>query len=137
MEAPMIHNHKKILLVEDDHTLAEMYTIRLKAEDFEVLHVENGKIALEEMPHFKPDLILLDIMMPEMNGIDVLKYLRTQKETKSIPVFLLTALSQARDRTVGIEAGADGFIVKSEVMPREVVERVKVALDAARIAHNF
>ena len=133
----MTHSHKKIMLVEDDRTLAEMYTIRLKAEDFEVLHVENGKIALEEMSHFKPDLILLDIMMPEMNGIDVLKYLRAQKETKFIPVFLLTALSQARDRAVGMESGADGFIVKSEVMPKEVCERVKVALDAASIAHNF
>lgn len=130
-------SRKKVMLVEDDNILAEMYTIRLKAEDFEVMRVENGKRALEEIPHFKPDLILLDIMMPEMNGIDVLRYLRSQKETKRIPVFLLTALSQPRDRTIGMEAGADGFIVKSELMPKEVVQKVKNALDAESIAHNF
>lgn len=129
--------NKKVMLVEDDTVLAEMYEIRLKAEDFEVLHVENGKRALEEISHFKPDLVLLDIMMPVMNGIEVLKYLRHQKETSKLPIFLLTALSQARDRAVGMEAGADGFIVKSESMPKEVVERVKVAIDAASIAHNF
>jgi DNA-binding response OmpR family regulator len=116
------------MLVEDDKTLAEMYRIRLQADDFEVMQVENGKRALEEIPHLKPDLILLDIMMPVMNGMEVLKYLKSHKETEKIPVFLLTALSQARDRTMGIEAGADGFIVKSESMPHEVVDKVKEAL---------
>ncbi|MDO8513724.1 MAG: response regulator [bacterium] len=129
--------HKRVMLVEDDETLAEMYAIRLKAEDFDVMRAENGKVALEDIPRFKPDLILLDIMMPEMNGIEVLKYLRHQKETRTIPIFILTALSQGRDRTVGLEAGADDFIIKSETMPKEVVQKVKVALDAASVAHNF
>lgn len=132
-----MHDHKKIMLVEDDEVLAEMYQIRFKSEDFEVFRAENGKRALEEIGHFKPDLILLDIMMPEMNGIDVLKYLRAQKETKNLPIFLLTALSQARDRAAGMEAGADGFIVKSELMPKEVVQKVRMALDADSIARNF
>lgn len=132
-----MHKGKKVMLVEDDNVLAQMYEIRLETEEFEVMRVENGKRALEEMPHFKPDLILLDIMMPVMNGIEVLKYLRAQKETKHIPIFLLTALSQSRDRAIGMEAGADGFIVKSETMPKDVVERVKVALDAVDVAHNF
>jgi DNA-binding response OmpR family regulator len=103
---------QRIMLVEDDPVLSEMYEIRLKADDFEVMRVENGKRALEELPHFKPDLILLDIMMPVMNGIEVLKYLKSEKETEKIPVFLLTALSQSKDKTMGMNAGADGIYYK-------------------------
>lgn len=128
----MHKSHHRILLVEDDAVLAEMYELRLKSEDFEVLRAENGKKALKELPEFKPDLILLDIMMPEMNGIELLRYLRAEKETMDIPVFLLTALSQSKDRAAGMEAGANDYIVKSESMPHEVVERVK---DALKIKH--
>ncbi len=127
-------SHRRILLVEDDPVLSEMYKIRLQSEGYDVHHVENGKKALEEIPQFKPELILLDIMMPEMNGIDVLKYLRAQRETKEIPIFLLTALSQTRDRAVGMEAGADDYIVKSELMPKEVVDKVNEALALGGIA---
>lgn len=123
--------HYKVLLVEDDPVLGEMYEIRLKAQDYEVLRAVNGKKALEEMPHFKPDIVLLDIMMPEMNGLEVLKYLRSQKETKEIPIMMLTALSQSKDRMASLEAGADDYIVKSETVPRDVVEKVDVALKIA------
>jgi len=126
----------KILLVEDDKTLADMYELRLKAEDFEVVKTANGKQALAEIPHFQPDLILLDILMPEMDGIQVLTFLRSQKETADIPVLILTALSQSKDRAIGMEAGADDYIVKSEVMPHEVVERVKEAIEVKDIAKH-
>ncbi len=124
----------KILLVEDDNTLADMYELRLKAEDFEVARAANGKQALEAIAHFHPDLILLDILMPEMDGIQVLTYLRGQKETADIPILLLTALSQAKDRAIGMEAGADDYLVKSEVMPHEVVDKVKEAIKVKHIA---
>lgn len=128
----MKQQHHRVLLVEDDSVLGEMYEIRLKAQDYEVLRAINGKQALEEIASFKPDIILLDIMMPEMNGIEVLQYLRAQKETKEIPVFMLTALSQSKDRMASLEAGADDYIVKSETVPREVVAKVDEVLKIAK-----
>lgn len=116
---------KKILLVEDDTTLAEVYKSRLTLEGFEVQHVANGEIALSTALEFKPDLIVLDAMMPKINGFDVLDILRNTPETTNIRVIMLTALSQAKDKQRANELGVDDYLVKSQVVISDVVERIK------------
>lgn len=116
---------RKILLVEDDVTLAEVYKSRLELEGFEVRRVENGEVALEVARSFKPDLVLLDAMMPKINGFDVLDILRNTPETTNVRIIMLTALSQAKDKARAKTLGADDYLVKSQVVISDVVERVK------------
>lgn len=118
----------KILLVEDDKVLGDMYSERIKAEGYELKHAENGRDAIDIIHDFRPDLILLDIMMPEMNGMEVLHYLKSEPKTEEIPVFILTALGQSKDREAGLDAGAADYIVKSELMPKEVIGKIKSLL---------
>src|SRR5687768_14676909 len=107
---------KRILLVDDDLTLSEMYAERLRAAGYSVTVAHDGEAGLKESKN-KPDLILLDIMMPKMNGLDVLKNLQGDPETAKIPVVLLTALIQELDKAKGITSGAVDYYVKSETMP--------------------
>ena len=85
---------KKVLLVEDDDALASVYMTRLQAEGFNVKRVQNGEEALATSLQYKPDLVLLDVMMPKVSGFDVLDILRNTPETKDIKIIMLTALSQ-------------------------------------------
>jgi len=119
---------KVILLVDDDLTLREMYGERLKAEGFEIIQAVNGEEALARAKESKPNVILLDIMMPKINGFDVLKQLKEDSELKDIPVIILTALIQDVDRAQGKKLGAIDYIVKSETMPGEVIEKIKKVL---------
>lgn len=121
----MSESFKSILLVDDDLTLREMYSERLKAEGFVVEMAKDGEEALTKAAEIHPNIILLDIMMPKINGLDVLKKLREQDETKAIPVIVLTALIQDREKMESITRGADDYIVKSETMPGEVIQKVK------------
>lgn len=121
----MAETFKSILLVDDDLTLREMYSERLKAEGFSVEMAKDGEEALNKATEIKPNIILLDIMMPKINGLDVLKRLKEQDETKDIPVIVLTALIQDREKMESITRGADDYIVKSEMMPGEVIQKVK------------
>ena len=116
---------KKILLVEDDQALAAVYKARLELEGFDVNHVGNGELALSSAIEYKPDLILLDAMMPKINGFDVLDILRNTPETTNVRVIMLTALSQAKDKERAKELGADDYLVKSQVVISDVVERIK------------
>ncbi|HCR56077.1 TPA: response regulator [Candidatus Saccharibacteria bacterium] len=116
---------KRILLVEDDETLSEVYRSRLDLEGFEVKVVANGEDALSTAMEYKPDLILLDAMMPKISGFDVLDILRNTPETTNIRVVMLTALSQPKDKQRAEELGADDYLVKSQVVIGDVVARVK------------
>ncbi len=116
---------KKILYVEDDDGLAEVYLTRLDAEGFEVKRVPNGEDALAAAIAFKPNLILLDAMMPRVNGFDVLDILRNTPETTNVKVIMLTALSQDSDRQKAESLGADDYLVKSQVVIADVVDRIK------------
>lgn len=116
---------KKILLVEDDDSLAGVYKTRLEMEGFDVLHVANGEAALSNAISFRPDLIVLDVMMPKINGFDVLDILRNTTETATIRVIMLTALSQAKDRERAQSLGVDDYLVKSQVVINDVVTRIK------------
>lgn len=116
---------KRILLVEDDQALAKVYVSRLELEGFEVRHVVNGEDALSAAVEFTPDLIVLDAMMPKMSGFDVLDILRNTPKTMNIRVIMLTALSQAKDKEMAEKLGADDYLVKSQVVIGDVVERIK------------
>lgn len=116
---------KKILLVEDDVALAAVYRSRLELEGFEISEVNNGEDALSAAVSFKPDLILLDAMMPKISGFDVLDILRNTPDTTNIRVIMLTALSQPKDKERAEQLGVDDYLVKSQVVIGDVVARVK------------
>ena len=113
-----------ILLADDDLTLSEMYEERLKAEGLNVLVVHNGEDALKTAIEKIPDLILLDIMMPKVNGLDTLKNLRSHPETEKIPVIMLTALVQDANKMQGLLDQAQDYVVKSETMPGELIQKI-------------
>ena len=119
---------KTILLVDDDVTLREMYDERLKAEGYVITQASNGEEALKLAKETKPQIILLDIMMPKVNGFDVLKTLKADPALKDIPVIILSALIQDVDRIEGKKLGAVDYIVKSETMPGEVIEKINNAV---------
>lgn len=116
---------KKILLVEDDAALASVYKTRLEAEGFDVRHVDNGEDALTNAMEYRPDLIVLDVMMPKIDGFDVLDILRQTPETTSMRVIMLTALSQAKDKERAEQLGADDYLVKSQVVITDVIARIR------------
>lgn len=124
-QKPSESKNKKILLVEDDDGLASVYRMRLESEGFEVNRVENSENALSTAIEYKPDLILLDVMMPKISGFEVLEILRNTAETKNIKIIMLTALSQDKDKEKAKSLGADDFLVKSQVVIADVIERVK------------
>jgi len=116
---------KKILLVEDDTALASVYVSRLQLEGFDVKHVSNGEDALSTAIDYKPDLIVLDAMMPKISGFDVLDILRNTTQTANVRIIMLTALSQAKDRERAEQLGVDDYLVKSQVVIGDVVARIK------------
>jgi two-component system phosphate regulon response regulator PhoB len=119
---------KKILLVEDDLALAQVYKSRLELEGFEVAHTKDGEDALKTAVEFKPDLVLLDVMMPKINGFDVLDILRNTPQTKDVHVIMLTALGQDKDMERAAALGADEYLVKSQVVIGDVVSHIKARL---------
>lgn len=125
---------KKILLVEDDAALADVYQTRLTIEGFDVKHVANGELALSAAIEYRPDLIVLDAMMPKIDGFDVLDILRQTPETTNMRVIMLTALSQAKDKERAEKLGVDDYMVKSQVVITDVVARIKhhLGLDDAK-----
>lgn len=116
---------KKILLVEDDNTLASVYQTRLSAEGFDLKRVPNGEDALAAALEYKPDLVLLDVMMPKVSGFDVLDIIRNTPETTNVKVIMLTALNQESDRKRAEDLGVDDYLVKSQVVIADVIERIK------------
>ena len=121
-------NKKHILLVEDDEFLAELYATKLNLEGFEVSLASDGEKGLKLIKEENPDLVLLDIIMPKMDGFEVLKQIKSDKKTKSIPVILLTNLSQKDEVKKGLELGAVDYLIKAHFMPSEVVKKIKGAL---------
>ncbi len=122
---------KKILLVEDDNSLAGVYETRLQAEGFDIRRVANGEEALSSALEYKPDLIVLDVMMPRVSGFDVLDILRNTPETNNMKIIMLTALSQDSDRERAEALGVDDYLVKSQVVIADVVARIKQHLGLA------
>lgn len=118
----------KLLVVDDDMTLRELYEERMRAEGYTIVSASDGEEAIEKATKEHPDAILLDIMMPKINGIDVMKMLRENEGTKNIPIIVLTALVQEIDKVKEMMRPNDGYLIKSEIMPKDVVEKVRLAI---------
>jgi DNA-binding response OmpR family regulator len=116
---------KKILIVEDSADLAQVYQQRFDIEGFTTKVVNDGESALASALDFRPDLILLDVMMPEISGFDVLDILKNTPKTANIKIILLTALSQPADKARAASFGVDDYLVKSETSLEDIVTRVK------------
>ena len=129
MDIPGTNKAKKILLVEDDDALANVYLSRLEIEGFDVKRVANGEDALACAIEFKPDLVLLDVMMPKVSGFEVLDIMRNTPQTAELKVIVLTALSQESDRKRAESLGASDYLVKSQVVIADVIDRIKQHLD--------
>jgi DNA-binding response OmpR family regulator len=125
---PTTPSHR-ILLVEDDDALASVYITRLKAENFDVKRVTNGEDALVTVLSYRPDLVLLDVMMPKLNGFEVLDILRNTPEVGNVKVIMLTALSQEADKKRAEALGVDDYLVKSQVVIADVIEHIKQHLE--------
>ena len=119
----------KILLVEDEEMLANMYETKFKNEGFDIEKALNGEDGLKKAKEMLPDFILLDIIMPKMDGFAVLKVLKENQKTKNIPVMLLTNLGQEEDIRRGEVLGVVGYLVKANTTPAEVVAAVKDKLN--------
>ncbi len=118
----------RILLVEDDINLRDIYMARLQAEKYEIITASDGEEALAVAVKQKPDLILLDVMMPKISGFDVLDILRSTPEIKNTKVIIMTALNQESDRKRGEALGVDKYLIKSQVTLEDVVRSIKEML---------
>jgi two-component system alkaline phosphatase synthesis response regulator PhoP len=125
-----ISQKKKILVVDDEKDLTALVSLHMKMAGFEVLTASNGEKALDLSREEKPDLIILDLMLPKIDGWQVCERLRQDAVTKDIPVIMLTARTQIEDKLKGFEAGADDYVTKP-FSPRELVARVKRVLARA------
>lgn len=121
----------KILIVEDDISLRDVYTARLQAEGYQISTASNGEEALAVAVKERPDLIILDIMMPRISGFDVLDIIRTTPEIAHTRVVMMTALSAPEDRERGEKLGVDEYLVKSQVTLEDVVATIKRVLGEA------
>lgn len=116
------------MIIEDDPLVARMYQRVFQFEKFEVSMARNGEEGIRKLKKFKPNLILLDIMMPKLSGIDVLKDIKSNPKLKSTPVIVLTNLSGMEDAEKALSLGAVKFIVKSKNKPKKVVKIVRKIL---------
>ena len=120
----------KIAIVEDDAAISQMYRIKFEAENYDVETADNGKLGLELIEKMSPDIILLDLMMPEMNGDEMLTKLRKTTWGKNIKVIILTNMGESEAPDTLKELGVSAFIVKANMTPRQVAELVKSQLAA-------
>ena len=120
--------NKTILIADDEADIVETLAFMLESQDFNVITASDGEMALLKAKEERPDLILLDVMMPKINGYKVCRLLKFDKQYNNIPILMLTARSQDEDRAIGEETGADEYITKPFDI-EEVVEKVKEYLN--------
>ncbi|MFA5252938.1 MAG: response regulator transcription factor, partial [Phycisphaerae bacterium] len=116
-----------ILIGEDDRDIVEMVEYNLKQEGYVTIHAFNGEKGIELAGKEKPDLIILDLMLPAIDGFEVCKALKQQQSTSRVPIIILSAKSRETDKVVGLELGADDYITKP-FSPRELLARIKAVL---------
>ena len=121
----------KIAIIEDDPTISQMYRMKFESDGFEVRLAANGQIGVEVVEKFQPDIILLDLQMPEMNGTEALRHIRSKDWGKTSPVIVLTNLGEEEAPREIKELGVHSYIVKANLTPRQVVEQVKSAIKTA------
>jgi len=120
----MPKSKKLILLVEDDEFLAELYSTKLQLEGYNVVLATDGAKGLKIAKEKQPMLILLDILLPKMDGFEVLQEIRKDPVTKKMPVILLTNLSQRSEVQKGLDLGANDYLIKAHFMPSEVITKI-------------
>ena len=126
----MVYDKKiKVFIIEDDAYISDMYKIKLESENFEVDIANDGIEGMKKLEKEVPDIILLDIVMPKIDGFSVLKMIKKNEALKNLPVILLTNLSQKENIERGFELGATSYIIKAHFTPSEVVDKVKEALN--------
>lgn len=116
---------KKIILVEDDPFLIDIYSTKLNESGFEVSLVKDGEDVLELSKKIKPDVIILDIVLPHIDGWQILKLLKSEETLKMSKIIILSNLSQKEEVEKGISLGADKYLIKSDYTPTQVVEEIK------------
>ncbi len=121
----MNKNKKKILIIEDDVFLSNIYNKKFSLEGFEVFLATDGEKGLELIKQKMPDIVLLDIMLPKMNGFEVLEEVNKDEELKKIPIILLTNINQQEDIKRAYDLGVEDYIIKTFFTPNEVVEKIK------------
>ena len=121
----------KIAIIEDDPVINQMYRMKFEADGFEVQIADNGKRGVELVEGFTPDIILLDLQMPHMDGAAALSHIRSHDWGKKIPVIILTNLGEEEAPKSLRDLGIHSYIVKADLTPRQVVSRVKEALGIA------
>lgn len=124
---------KKILIVEDEKFLSEMYQMKLEREGFEVVVAENGKIGYDLAKKEKPDLILLDLVMPVMDGYEALTEIRKDEKTKNLKVCILSNLGQANEIERSRDIGIEGFLIKANQTPSQLVGNVIKLLNGEKL----
>jgi CheY-like chemotaxis protein len=117
-----------ILLVEDDPSLIDVYSVTFTYENFAIIVAHDGQECLQKVKTIMPDLILMDIMMPEMNGIQALEKLKADTMTKNIPVLVLSNIAESAHETRALELGALQYLIKSQYLPMDIVNIVKNVL---------
>jgi len=122
---------KRILIIEDDQDVRELYAEVLRDEGFDIEEAVDGQSGLTKVLGGSYDLLLLDIMLPKLDGLEVLKIIKEKAKVKGIPVVLLTNLGREAIIKEGFQLGADGYLIKSEHTPEEIVEEVKKFLGIA------
>lgn len=118
----------KIMIVDDDTRLCELYNAVLTAQGYKTVIAQNGEQALSKITEEKPDLVLLDIMMPNIHGLHILDIIKATPEVADTKVIILTALSDENTKEKALEFGANDFIVKSETSMGDILERVQKVL---------
>ena len=127
---------KKVLIIDDDPFIADMYVIKFKAEGYEVEAAHDGKTGLQQAAKMKPDVILLDVIMPAIDGFDVLQKLRLDASLGHPKIIFLTNFGQREDIERGMKLGADDYLIKAHFTPSEVSEKVKAVLTKDRDNDN-
>lgn len=120
----MSEKEKKILVIEDDRFISEVYLAKLSQEGFKTILVNNGEEAVAKAREEEPDLILLDIFMPKMSGMDVLRMLKEKDDTRNVPVVMLTNATEEEYIDTAMGMGASDYLVKSNYTPDEIVHKV-------------
>ncbi len=121
----MAKTNKKVLIVEDDQMISNMYKTKFENDGYTVLVAEDGATGLEMAGQEKPDIVLLDVILPQLDGFSVLEELKKRDNTKNIPVVMLTNLGTEEDIDKGKKLGADGYIVKASMTPAQISEEIK------------
>ena len=121
----------KILIIEDDASFRRVYHDMFETAGYQVRVAENGELGWDLAKAEKPDLVMLDLVLPGLNGFEVLKYIRGDSETKNIPVIITTALGEQDDIQKGIELGANDYLVKGFFTPREVLAKIRAVFTQA------